>query len=133
MDILKRIADERKLKGLTWSELAAGLPVTGEALRVAFKRGKVQPEYLSTITNNLNGQNEQREEIKNPPNSMEDILSEKIMEKLLPIINKVLESHQKIIKELLAQGVDIDELKDDLDDVKESVNEIKKDVKKIKS
>ena len=54
IDQLREITIQRKRKGLTWNELADGLPVSGEGIRIAFKRGKVQPEFLSTIRNNLN-------------------------------------------------------------------------------
>ncbi|WP_081212074.1 helix-turn-helix domain-containing protein [Salegentibacter sediminis] len=58
MKNLKELAELRKIKGITWNDLANGLPVTGEGLRIAFNRGKVQKEYLPIIEENLSLKNE---------------------------------------------------------------------------
>ena len=49
MDRLENILKERKLKGLTWKQLAEDLPIDGNSLRIAFTRKKVDPVYLSHI------------------------------------------------------------------------------------
>ncbi len=55
VDQLKEINTQRKIQGLTWADLAKGLPITGNALRMAIvDRNKVQPEYLPIIKQNLN-------------------------------------------------------------------------------
>jgi len=51
---LDLILKEKKLKKLSWDKLAENLPVTGEALRIAFKRGSVDDVYLSAIEAALN-------------------------------------------------------------------------------
>ena len=53
MSLLDDISKERILKGLSWNDLAKGLPIKGNALRMAFERGKVQPEYILRIKTNL--------------------------------------------------------------------------------
>lgn len=51
---LDLILKEKKLNKLSWDRLAENLPVTGEALRIAFKRGSVDDVYLSAIEAALN-------------------------------------------------------------------------------
>ena len=51
---LDLILKEKKLNKLSWDKLAENLPVTGEALRIAFKRGSVDDVYLSAIEAALN-------------------------------------------------------------------------------
>lgn len=54
MTRLDLILKEKKLNKLSWDKLAENLPVTGEALRIAFKRGSVDDVYLSAIEAALN-------------------------------------------------------------------------------
>lgn len=43
MDIMETILKERKTQGVSWNELAKDLPVTGEALRIAFGAVDIEP------------------------------------------------------------------------------------------
>ena len=47
--MLQKIIIERKKLGLTWDYLAEGLPIAGNSLRTAFKRGKVDQVYLNHV------------------------------------------------------------------------------------
>lgn len=49
MDELKQIEKVRKLKGVSWNTLAENLPISGNALRIAFTRNSVDEVYLSEI------------------------------------------------------------------------------------
>jgi hypothetical protein len=65
VDQLKEINAQRKIQGLTWEDLAKGLPITGNALRMALvDRKNVQPEYLSIIRQNLNTLNIQEKTLE---------------------------------------------------------------------
>lgn len=55
MDKLNRILKEKKLQGKTWSDLADGLPVSGEGLRIAFNRKSVsEDDVIKMSANNVN-------------------------------------------------------------------------------
>ena len=49
MEKLRDIEKERELKGVSWDELAKGLPVSGNALRIAFSRNSVKESYLDEV------------------------------------------------------------------------------------
>lgn len=49
-DILKT----KKMQGLSWNQLAEGLPISGNGLRVAFSRGTVNTIYIDFIVKKLN-------------------------------------------------------------------------------
>lgn len=49
MSIEERILLAKKKKGYSWDKLSEGLPITGEALRIAFKRGSVDDFYLDHL------------------------------------------------------------------------------------
>jgi hypothetical protein len=49
MERLKRILEERKRQGVKWDELAANLPIKGNALRTAFTRNSVNDIYLKEV------------------------------------------------------------------------------------
>lgn len=50
---LKELDNQRKLKGFSWNKLAEGLPINGDSLRIAFKRGSVDSVYLNHIVDLL--------------------------------------------------------------------------------
>lgn len=90
MKELDIIAKERKLKGLTWDDLAKGLPINGNALRMAIvERKKVHPEYLPIIRQNLNALNTQ-----NTPK--ENLGAEMIMEKEIP--DYIIENEARLLE-----------------------------------
>ena len=47
--MLQKIIIERKKLGLTWDNLAEGLPIAGNSLRTAFKRRAVGEVYLNHV------------------------------------------------------------------------------------
>ena len=47
--MLNKVLIERKKLGITWDFLAEGLPIAGNSLRTAFKRGNVNIVYLSHV------------------------------------------------------------------------------------
>lgn len=53
MERLEIIRRERKIKGLTWNQLAEELPIDGNSLRIAFSRNKVDPIYLDVVEKKL--------------------------------------------------------------------------------
>ena len=100
---LEELIKLRKIKGLTWTDLAEGLPVTGEALRVAVSRGKIQPEYYPIIEGNLNLNIEhiEQEVKKETPNDrFEDLVAAKVMEQMNIKLENVWEFHKLVMNEL---------------------------------
>lgn len=53
MNRLEEILKQRKIRGITWEQLAENLPIGGNSLRLAFSRGKVNPYYLEVIEKDL--------------------------------------------------------------------------------
>lgn len=49
MKNLDKVLKYKKLSGITWDEMAETLPISGNALRLAFKRNSVDEFYLSEI------------------------------------------------------------------------------------
>lgn len=72
---LKEIEKSKKLQGVTWSSLANLLPISGEALRIAFKRKSVQTEYLDVLENELKikQQNQQSQDYSRPKDENIDV------------------------------------------------------------
>jgi len=100
---LEELIKLRKIKGLTWTDLAEGLPVTGEALRVAVSRGKIQPEYYPIIEGNLNLNIEhiEQEVKKETPNDrFEDLVAAKVMAQIDIKLEGVRGYHKTVINEL---------------------------------
>jgi hypothetical protein len=62
---LELILKEKKIKGFSWKKLAENLPISGDSLRIAFKRESVDSVYLEKICDLLdlvnNEQNEKNE------------------------------------------------------------------------
>lgn len=53
MTRIDRILKEKKIKGFKWDEIAKGLPISGNGLRVAFARSSVDEIYLDIVESNL--------------------------------------------------------------------------------
>ena len=53
MDILNKIRKSKKMNGKTWAQLAERLPISGNALSVAFNRNRVDDGYIEIICENL--------------------------------------------------------------------------------
>ncbi len=127
MDFYDQLLIEKKRRGLNNKDVGAIIGKTGDALRVAMKRRSLSELEIKEIKKYFkldhlseNG-NEVKEAKKEGPQTIQELVAIAVMNKLAPVINKVLESHQKIIKELSEQSVDIDELKDEVSDLKEMV------------
>lgn len=50
---LEIVLKKKKLSGFSWDQMADALPITGDALRMAFKRKKVDTIYLEVIEKEL--------------------------------------------------------------------------------
>ena len=73
--MLELILKEKKMQGYSWEKLARNLPVTGNALRIAFSRKSVDKAYLEVICNQLNIKLEQDEQLKEPePNTSHGLI-----------------------------------------------------------
>ncbi len=127
MDFYDQLLIEKKRRGLNNKDVGAIIGKTGDALRVAMKRRSLSELEIKEIKKYFkldhlseNG-NEVKEAKQGGPQTIQELVAIAVMNKLAPVINKVLESHQKIIKELSEQSVDIDELKDEVSDLKEMV------------
>jgi phage repressor protein C with HTH and peptisase S24 domain len=58
MERIELIQKQRKKLGITWNELAEGLPIAGNSLRIAFGRKSVDEVYLDHVENKIqNAQN----------------------------------------------------------------------------
>lgn len=53
MGIIEQIKKAKKIKGFTWDKLSEGLPISGNALAVAFNRNSVDKTYLEFICEKL--------------------------------------------------------------------------------
>ncbi len=53
MTRIENILKEKKIKGYKWDEVAKGLPISGNGLRVAFARDSVDEVYLDVAEQNL--------------------------------------------------------------------------------
>ena len=91
--MLKKIIIERKKLGLTWDFLAEGLPIAGNSLRTAFKRGKVDQVYINHINSVIKEfKNKQGISEKEIITKEEDII---ILEELAA---GVIKNHHKLLK-----------------------------------
>ena len=138
---LDKIIIEIKNRGLTAYEISKALPLSEAGINKILSGTSEKPRKstLLLLHNYLFGEKNGKSEVvnitneKTPPEEArcEDMLAATILEKLMPIINKVLDSHQKIIKELLQQGLEIDELLDEVQELKETTSSILKEVKEL--
>jgi hypothetical protein len=132
MNRLDRILNKRKLSGITWNELAENLPVTGEALRIAFKRGNVQKEYLNIIESKLdNKQNQQVNKVLDA--RFEDIVARRVIEIITPILEKLGENQKSALGSVDDFKVTMQHLLLDLDELKDEIEEVKDLVKQSDS
>jgi hypothetical protein len=132
MNRLDHILNKRKLSGITWNELAENLPVTGEALRIAFKRGNVQKEYLNIIESKLdNKQNQQVNEVLDV--RFEDIVARRVIEIITPILEKLGDNQKSALGSVDDFKVTMQHLLLDLDELKDEIEEVKDLVKQSDS
>lgn len=50
---LKAVLKKKKIAGFSWEQLAQGLAISGDGLRMAFKRGKVDSVYIEILNKDL--------------------------------------------------------------------------------
>lgn len=136
---INEISRTRKLKGITWNELAKGLPVTGEALRIAIKRGSIQQEYLPQIMANLGQQNQQndiKEETVKKAESIEELIAQRVSEIVKNDLKEKDAYVEKILNELMEAAINllpaVDQIKRKLDKIERDINEGKDLIKKKK-
>lgn len=128
MNRLERILLEKKKQGKKWNEFAKDLNITGEALRIAFKRESVDDVYLKHIESILFPTDKPTEQTEES-GRFEDIIAQKVRE-----LNKEeFEAINKKLDNLKTQNRDINELLIGLASVYEEilnrVSDIQKSVK----
>jgi predicted transcriptional regulator len=90
--MLQKIIIERKKLGLTWGDLAVGLPIAGNSLRIAFKRGKVDQVYLNHVKDIIETYKKEKGNVQEVLSSMEDTL---VLEGLA---DDVIKNHEKMLQ-----------------------------------
>ena len=90
--MLQKIIIERKKLGLTWGDLAEGLPIAGNSLRISFKRGKVDQVYLNHVKDVIETYKKEKVNGKEVLTSLEDTL---VLEDLA---NEVIKNHVKMLQ-----------------------------------
>tara|TARA_B110000093_G_scaffold14905_1_gene13828 strand:+ start:684 stop:1022 length:339 start_codon:yes stop_codon:yes gene_type:complete len=90
--MLQKIIIERKKLGLTWGDLAVGLPIAGNSLRIAFKRGKVDQVYLNHVKDIIETYKKEKGNVQEVLSSMEDTL---VLEGLS---DDVIKNHEKMLQ-----------------------------------
>ena len=90
--MLQKIIIERKKLGLTWGDLAEGLPIAGNSLRIAFKRGKVDQVYLNHVKDIIETYKKEKGNVQEVLSSMEDTL---VLEGLS---DDVIKNHEKMLQ-----------------------------------
>jgi|TARA_B110000503_G_scaffold90099_1_gene136252 hypothetical protein len=90
--MLQKIIIERKKLGLTWDFLSEGLPIAGNSLRTAFKRGKVDQVYLNHVKAVI-------EKYKNAQENKQEVIT-KVEEILVleDLASEVLKNHHKLLQ-----------------------------------
>jgi len=90
--MLQKIIIERKKLGLTWDFLSEGLPIAGNSLRTAFKRGKVNQVYLNHVKDVI-------EKYKNAQENKQEVIT-KVEEILLleDLASDVIKNHKKLLQ-----------------------------------
>jgi transcriptional regulator with XRE-family HTH domain len=131
-DRIEKIKQERKLKGLKWNDLAEGLPVTGEAVRVAFYRNSIDPLYLEKIEENLGLRERTISTVKNDEtmDRFEVVVALKVIEYFKPYIDGFSKSHETLLKEIVKIRLDLDDSEDNNEEIIERLNRIENTVKK---
>ena len=106
---LDHIRKAKKINGKTWDDLCKGLPINGNALRVAFSRDSVDEDFLQIIEENLGlvkrtGRTENNSE-KNDTTSFEDmrfeaLLAKKVIEEFAPYLRDFQKGHEETGKKV---------------------------------
>lgn len=105
MNRLDKILIEKKMKRVNWDELAELLPIESAGLRAAFSRGQVSPVYLDIIEKKLGITSpEQRQDAEGKPKkdalSIEEIITQRLIEEFTPMIKKMFSDHEERVNEL---------------------------------
>lgn len=99
MSVLEEIKKVRKLKGISWKKLAYDLPISGNALRIAFTRGRVNDVYLDIICNSLGiNRKKQADNISIEDQSIQTAKKSLTEEEALFIINSIFTHEEQLME-----------------------------------
>lgn len=99
MSVLEEIKKVRKLKGISWKKLAYDLPISGNALRIAFTRGRVNDAYLDIICNSLGiNRKKQADNISIEDQSIQTAKKSLTEEEALFIINSIFTHEEQLME-----------------------------------
>ena len=99
MSVLEEIKKDRKLKGISWKKLAYDLPISGNALRIAFTRGRVNDVYLDIICNSLGiNRKKQADSISIEDQSIQTAKKSLTEEEALFIINSIFTHEEQLMQ-----------------------------------
>ena len=99
MSVLEEIKKVRKLKGISWKKLAYDLPISGNALRIAFTRGRVNDVYLDIICNSLGiNRKKQADSISIEDQSIQTAKKSLTEEEALFIINSIFTHEEQLMQ-----------------------------------
>lgn len=99
MSVLEEIKKVRKLKGISWKKLAYDLPISGNALRIAFTRGRVNDVYLDIICNSLGiNRKKQADSISIEDQSIQTAKKSLTEEEALFIINSIFTHEEQLME-----------------------------------
>ena len=99
MSVLEEIKKVRKLKGISWKKLAYDLPISGNALRIAFTRGRVNDVYLDIICNSLGiNRKKQADSISIEDQSIQTARKSLTEEEALFIINSIFTHEEQLME-----------------------------------
>ena len=99
MSVLEEIKKVRKLKGISWKKLAYDLPISGNALRIAFTRGRVNDVYLDIICNSLGiNRKKQAHSISIEDQSIQTAKKSLTEEEALFIINSIVTHEEQLMQ-----------------------------------
>ena len=99
MSVLEEIKKVRKLKGISWKKLAYDLPISGNALRIAFTRGRVNDVYLDIICNSLGiNRKKQADSITIEDQSIQTAKKSLTEEEALFIINSIFTHEEQLMQ-----------------------------------
>lgn len=121
---LQKIQEERKLQGVKWKELAENLPISSEGLRIAFSRGSVDPTYLKVIEEKLHitkPTTENKEKTPREDARFEDLVAQRVLEKIGPLLNG---NTERLLKAVLNLQMELDEINNKQEKTQQTVEAI---------
>ncbi len=135
------LKNKREALGLSQKELATLIGVGKNTIYNYESGGKIPDSKVPILDSVLNRDIETIEHKKTPlkeAGSMEDLLSNAVIEKLKPLLAGVQENHSTMIegisemqRQLALVLLDNDELQDHVEDLKEELEFIKRELKRV--